>query len=133
MNQQSVPEWVNETPDETTYDLVMFDEGGGPAQRIELTRDEFVGLKEHLASMRGLVPPASMAEAPVGRVTQHELNAFLDLYEAFYRLVYGAARRAAEYGIEPGEIDADVMPEKVDDRPVTGFDYCGFSVSRRDC
>ena len=36
-----------------SYDLTMFDTGGGSIQTIELTRDEYISLKEQLARSRG--------------------------------------------------------------------------------
>ena len=48
-----IPEWVKDTPDECAYDLTMFDSLGSSIQRIDLTRDEFLTLKQHLATMRG--------------------------------------------------------------------------------
>ena len=51
-----MPEWVTDTPDERSYKVVMFDESGGEIQGVWLTRDEYIGLKEHLARTRGLLP-----------------------------------------------------------------------------
>ena len=50
-----MPKWVTDTPDDCTYDLTMFDTSGGSIQRVELTRAEFIGLKEQLARSRGLL------------------------------------------------------------------------------
>lgn len=47
-----VPDWVNETPEDCSYDLTMFEPGGGHIQDIELTRDEYIQLKQYLAVMR---------------------------------------------------------------------------------
>ena len=46
--------WVTYTPDEYSYELVMF-EGGGEVQGVWLTRAEFIDLKEQLARSRGLL------------------------------------------------------------------------------
>lgn len=51
------PEWIEETPEETSYNLTMFDEGGAPVQDIELTRDEYIKLKRVLARVRGFDVP----------------------------------------------------------------------------
>lgn len=48
------PDWVEETPYETSYNLIMMGEDGGHLQDIELTRTEFIALKGHLAELRGL-------------------------------------------------------------------------------
>ena len=52
-----IPEWVNETPEECTYDLTMDDGDGSNIQDVELTRDEYLALKKHLAAMRGYTVP----------------------------------------------------------------------------
>ncbi len=54
------PEWMDETPPETAYALVMEVEADAieDVQRIEMTREEFIALKQHLAKMRGLCYPA---------------------------------------------------------------------------
>ena len=45
-----------ETPQESSYDLAMYDDGGGSVQHIDLTRDEFELLKTQLAIHRGYIP-----------------------------------------------------------------------------
>ena len=49
----TTPDWFQETPDDTSYDLTMYDSGGGSIQNVELSRDEYVDLKEYLAAHRG--------------------------------------------------------------------------------
>lgn len=52
------PDWVNDTPPEARYDLTMYvDRGDG--QEINITREEFIELKRHLAAVRGYVPGGS--------------------------------------------------------------------------
>lgn len=48
-----LPEWALKTPD-FRYDLEMYEEGQGVVEGISLTRDEYVGLKQSLAKMRGI-------------------------------------------------------------------------------
>jgi hypothetical protein len=48
-----IPAWATNTPAETSYDLTMFDADGGEQQSVDLSRDEFIALKTHLAKMRG--------------------------------------------------------------------------------
>ncbi len=48
-----VPDWVTETPDETTYCLTMFDGSGGQSESVELVRAEYIALKTYLAVARG--------------------------------------------------------------------------------
>jgi hypothetical protein len=50
---EPTPDWVTETPDETTYSISMFDDGGVSVQNIEITREEYCALKAHLAALRG--------------------------------------------------------------------------------
>jgi hypothetical protein len=61
-----VPEWINETPDAPTYRLVMTDWASpmnDDVQEIELTRAEFIALKERLAKLRGYAETEDDSEA----------------------------------------------------------------------
>ncbi|MCU1330624.1 MAG: hypothetical protein JWN34_5994 [Bryobacterales bacterium] len=75
-----IPDWVADTPEDITYNLTMFDALGGPEQNIDLTPDEFIALKEHLAAMRGYGAPQSAFEAVVMLKASEGLNR-LDTYE----------------------------------------------------
>jgi hypothetical protein len=44
--------WVTTTPPDHSYSLDMYANGDVSVQDIELTRAEFIALKEHLAQMR---------------------------------------------------------------------------------
>lgn len=49
-----VPDWVTETPDETEYWLGIRQPDADMEQLIDdITRDEYIALKAHLAKMRG--------------------------------------------------------------------------------
>ena len=48
------PDWIWNTPDETSYVLWMH--RADEEQEILLTRDEFISLKAHLAELRGYAP-----------------------------------------------------------------------------
>jgi len=61
--QAGIPAWVNDTPPEHTYVLVMTDGSGGEIQSISLARDEFVYLKQCLALNRGHITQQSTAAA----------------------------------------------------------------------
>lgn len=61
-HQNAVPDWVTETPD-MEYNLIMFDCDGSGRQSIDLTREEFIKLKEYLAELRGLPLPAEESAA----------------------------------------------------------------------
>jgi hypothetical protein len=47
-----IPGWVENTPQEQAYELSMFDSDDN-AQQIEMSREEFIALKAHLAALRG--------------------------------------------------------------------------------
>jgi hypothetical protein len=51
--QPDIPKWVTETPADHLYELEMFESSDRVIETIELTRDEYIELKEHLAAMRG--------------------------------------------------------------------------------
>jgi hypothetical protein len=48
----STPEWETETPDECVYELQMCGSDGQPAQVVEISRDEYIGIKRNLAASR---------------------------------------------------------------------------------
>ncbi len=52
---QNLPGWI-ETPQPAEYRLTMIadDEDSDPYQTIDLSRDEYLALKQHLAKLRGL-------------------------------------------------------------------------------
>ena len=57
-NNSVVAEWANETPPDHSYSLDMYENSDVSIQSVELTREEFIKLKAHLAEMRGLARPA---------------------------------------------------------------------------
>jgi hypothetical protein len=61
----AVPNWVTETPEYTKYALVMDNFGTGERdQDIELSRAEFIALKQHLAQIRGCLSARAAARPP---------------------------------------------------------------------
>jgi hypothetical protein len=48
-----IPDWVEDTPADPSYSLAVFDNEGNMPQEIDVTRDEYIALKRHLAAMRG--------------------------------------------------------------------------------
>ena len=54
-NGPELPEWLEETP-EYTYQMDAWN-SNTTVQEIELTRDEYIALKQHLAKMRGISVP----------------------------------------------------------------------------
>jgi len=47
------PDSIDDTPQEPEYELIMWNAIGTSDQIVELNRDEFVTLKQHLATIRG--------------------------------------------------------------------------------
>ncbi len=43
------PDWVDFTPEPVTYDLTMYEPGGGSIQNIHMERVEYLALKAKLA------------------------------------------------------------------------------------
>jgi len=48
-----IPAWVTQTHPEHTYHLAMFQSNDDNVESIDMTRDEYIALKAHLAAMRG--------------------------------------------------------------------------------
>ena len=48
-----MPGWVASIPPDHSYSLDMYANGDVSVQVVDLTRAEFIALKEHLAGMRG--------------------------------------------------------------------------------
>ncbi len=64
MPEQEIPNWVDDTWPEQTYELQIM--GDTSQELIDMTRDEYITLKAHLAAMRGYkVPTAAEAIALV--------------------------------------------------------------------
>jgi len=53
MPKAEIEDWFEETPSPATYDLTMFESGGGSIQEISLAREEYISLKTYLGSVRG--------------------------------------------------------------------------------
>ena len=53
MEDNGTPEWVNSTPPDTKYFMAM-EHDTEHEQEIEVSREEFVALKRHLAELRGV-------------------------------------------------------------------------------
>jgi hypothetical protein len=53
MPKHEIPYWVDSTLPEHAYQLVIMESGDHSEELVELTRDEYITLKAHLAAMRG--------------------------------------------------------------------------------
>jgi hypothetical protein len=49
-----LPEWLQGTSAETTYELTVFDEAGGSVEIVNMNRAEYLALKVRLAELRGI-------------------------------------------------------------------------------
>src|ERR1022692_1574764 len=49
-----VPDWANDTPYETLYTIEMWQQE--IVETVDMTRAEYIALKQHLAAMRGIAP-----------------------------------------------------------------------------
>ena len=78
---EPIPEGVNETPLTTNYSLTMYGSDGDSIQHVDLTRKEYIQLKQHLAGLRGHVPTATQKESCPVEVDDPEARAQKRLHE----------------------------------------------------
>jgi hypothetical protein len=76
---EPTPEWVNETPDDNDYQLIMYAWDGDNPQSLHMTRREFITLKRCLAALRGypLAAPREHFEYSTGQYVLNVLVANL--------------------------------------------------------
>jgi|SRR6185295_14095788 len=126
------PDWVNETVDDTSYSLTMYESGGGGSvEDIDMDRGEFIRLKRWLAALRGyeLRSPRNSwdynhgGQSPEERqalalnITQLEIQVVMDLEHIADRLVVNLRRRLALGAeIEKGEWHLVSGSSPIDDR-----------------
>jgi hypothetical protein len=86
-------EWVLSTPYREHYNLEMVEGGGEVIQDIELTRNEYITLKLHLAKIRGLTIPAQRpgAQRPGSREREEIRELGFRIEEAIWDEVEPAA------------------------------------------
>ena len=134
MPEQEIPNWVDDTWPEQTYELQIM--GDTSQELIDMTRDEYITLKAHLAAMRGYkVPMAAEAIALVKstesldiyhsddyQVARH-IEIARDIYQELPELVMIASedfdaeiRKLAEHELEEPEESSHATPS----RPRTG-------------
>lgn len=54
MPNEELPDWVTETPNlDHSYQLQMMENNDCSIQEVDLTSEEYISLKQHLAQMRG--------------------------------------------------------------------------------
>jgi hypothetical protein len=58
-----IPAWVDEEPDKTESYHLIAERSDAWDQAVELTRSEYLSLKDRLAEMRGYAVPAEAAHA----------------------------------------------------------------------
>jgi hypothetical protein len=50
---EEIPYWVTSTHPDHAYKLVLFENSDGGVEEVEMTRDEYIELKRHIAATRG--------------------------------------------------------------------------------
>jgi hypothetical protein len=51
--EKEIPFWVTSTHPEHAYNLIVFESGDSGIEEIDLSREEYIDLKRHLAAARG--------------------------------------------------------------------------------
>jgi hypothetical protein len=135
MPDSTIPDWVEEAPDEPVYHLAMIDYTTTctALQEVKVTRAEYIALKTHLALMRGLVL------APGPDVCQRELAAVVTHYGITRKLALQIRRRIeAGANVEEGQYRAsaedDGVPiEEMETVDISaGATMCGLDVLRHN-
>ncbi len=62
-----MPDWLEDTPQFTHVLLIEAPNDFCAAQRIAVTREEYISLKEHLARLRGYTVPKSASTPRAGK------------------------------------------------------------------
>ena len=117
----ALPAWATETPEprepeecNPLYVLLVQEHEGEHLQTVEMTRAEFIGLKKHLAVMRGLPvpaedePDAAAAEPAEKKEQQTEPKSSLDQIKAGLADDIAEIVRENARGI-PGEGAASIL------------------------
>jgi hypothetical protein len=68
----AVEDWANDTPHETLYQLEMWQQE--TIESIDMTRREYIALKQHLAGLRGLIPAVAEPTAEPAAATQPKVD-----------------------------------------------------------
>ena len=65
----AAPEGVNDTPPDHRYSVDMYENGDHSTDGVELSRAEYIALKQYVAGLRGIVPATTPAEPPAESIT----------------------------------------------------------------
>src|SRR5687768_7914909 len=105
-----VPEWAETTPADHSYSLDMYENGDHSVQTIEITREEFIEVKQYIARMRGFLPAEEVNDQPTHPpISQTELAGLFELGEARDAWAISIRNRlAVGVPVEPGVFVADV-------------------------
>jgi hypothetical protein len=142
---REVPGWINETPDERVYQLVIFDGDGDCRQEVDTTRKEFITLKRCLAALRGyeLMAPGDHTEiqartlrddggkASTLEIRQYEISMVMDLEQALDRLVLNLKSRLAQGAeVETGTWRLHDDGSRIEDYDgeTAGIGRCGLDI-----
>ena len=121
----AVPDWVTETPEESSYNLLMWDGDGDAVENIDPTRVEYIALKQYLAGLRGIVP--AVPEAP-DVLQQTELQSVFDDLEIVNLKILGYRRRIlAGATIEDGPLTTEWEDQEPGDESPRDESWFKFS------
>jgi hypothetical protein len=142
-----VPDWVNETPDDTEYILAMHDQEFQIEQEVNLTRGEFIRLKRWLAALRGYSlgtpldkfaahnlksKPEHEQEFRRIAITQEEIEMVIDIERVGDELALNIRRRLKEgAAVEPGKWQLDGTEDAIESYEggtVAGSSRCGLDI-----
>jgi hypothetical protein len=130
------PGWVNSTPNEVEYNLLMTAPGGESQECLPLTRREFVMLKRCLAASLGYelrIPTDHCSSDAKDEITQEEIEMVLDLTVAADSFFVNFKKRMAEgVAVQPGKWsvsnDSDDYRENYESN-ITSWDKNGIRIS----
>jgi hypothetical protein len=118
-----VPDWANNTPYETLYTIEMWQQE--IVETVDMSRAEYVALKQHLAAMRGIAPAGPGAPDVL---RQAELQSVFDDLEIINLKILGYRRRIlAGATIEDGPLTTEWEDQEPGDESPRDESWFKFS------
>ena len=110
----AAPGWVNKTPPDHCYSLDMYENSDHSIDSVEMTRAEYIALKQHLAGLRGIIIPTAAVPAAEPIATQGEEQQLrARLMERLTGMsVYGLKSMASYADIEEANDGSDTPAEE---------------------
>jgi hypothetical protein len=99
------PRWVDFTPEETEYRLIMF-KGGAGIQEIGLDREEYEHLKSVLAKERGYAPAGEEASEQAAATPNGRVDPLGD-FDCIRKALDRSDRRCSQFLVEEFRRDAE--------------------------